>query len=585
MAVNKKNDKDMMSANAQANIQEQSTIMDDLSISINKSELFDKYGDTLDLKNTETTEDKISAIDISQITKYISEKYSTEHNDQLFLSLLDAIGRGNNKLVQNMLEQSLTIKTDWIDAIQEGIQVIERIISKPKLSLRDERELVKVERAKRVDSVAVRHLSTHTQYIKVIKKDGSVIPSTIMTRNLEEEKAIYENRFLYALLQRMRSFVEKRYNIIVDYAKVKDNTVLSYVSSFKYGSAAIDYKLNIDVKTDKELTQAQADNTELLKKIKIIREQILALESSSFMKAMKTAKPVYPPIQRTNILTSNPEYSLCYKLWMMLSSYNTVGYSVNIIEKQLPFDGNYFEDLTKIVATSAQVMLTNNKVREAIYAQVEPSKAVQKEFKVGKNVSFLTNVFNSKYQGKNKDVNDYYYERMKSMILHLNNLADALAITSESEVPKKALFKNIYTQVQKLNNDMYSDILKFEYLENEKSDADKLEIKYRMQKKLCERYTQLKQLKEDEAQKATLKEQAQLKKLDTLYTRLQKKKQAEQIKAEKAKILKQKKILAKQKAEEAKRQKQLAKAKRAKEREQQRAKKLKEQKKKKAKTK
>lgn len=371
-----------------------STQLDILSSSIDKEELLSRYNKVLGLSN-DATEEKIKAIDISQITKYISKKYSSEHNDKLFLELIDAIGRGNNKLVQNLLEQSLIIKTDWIDAIQDGIQTMERIISRPKLSIRDERDLVKVERAKRVDSVAVRHLSTHTQYIKVIKNDGSVVPSNVMTRNLEEESAIYENRFLYALLQRIRSFVEKRYNTIVDYIKVKDNTVLSYVSSFKYGLADINCKLNIDVKTDKELTKVESDNTELLKKLKIIREQILLLESSDFMKAMKKAKPVYPPIQRTNILTSNTEYSTCYKLWMMLSSYNTVGYSINVIEKQLPFDESYYDDLTQIVATSAQVMLTNNKVREAIYAQTAPTKTLQKEFKVNKNTSFLTNVFNS----------------------------------------------------------------------------------------------------------------------------------------------------------------------------------------------
>lgn len=263
---------------------------------------------------------------------------------------------------------------------------------------------------------------------------------------------------------------------------------------------------------------------------------------------------------------------------MMLSSYNTVGYSINVIEKQLPFDESYYDDLTQIVATSAQVMLTNNKVREAIYAQTAPTKTLQKEFKVNKNTSFLTNVFNSKYQAQTKDINNFYYERLKSMILHLENLTDALAISSENEIPKKALFKNIYNQIQKINDDMYADILKFEYLENEKNNADKLTTKYKAQKQLCERYTQLKQLKEDEIKKIELKEKANLKKLETLKQRMQKEKEKAKEKEENAKRLKQKKLLAKQKAAEAKKQKELIKKQKQKEREKQKAEKLKQQK-------
>ena len=540
---------------------------DDISISVNNEELKNKYGDILS--------ENITSVDISNLTKQISEKYSQEHNEELFFDLLDAIKKGNNRLVQNMLEQTLSVNLSWIDEIQDGILAMERIVLRPKLSLKDERELVKIERAKRVDSVAVRHLSTHTQFIKVIKDDGSVVPSTIMTRNLEEENAIYENRFLYALLQRMKSFVEKRYNVIVEFAKVKDNNALSYVSTFKYGKAEIDCRLNVGVKVEKELSQQSVDNAELIDKLKFIKEQILSIEATPFMQAMKKAKPVRPPIQRTNILTSNPEYATCYKLWVTLSNDSTSSYSVKAVEKQLPFDDVYFDDLTKIVATSAQVMLINNKIREAIYAQVDPSKAQTKEFKTKKNVSLLTNIFNSKKNASVKDIHDLYYEKMKAMILHLSNLADALSVTSENEIPKKALFKTVYNDVQKINNEMFEDILKIECLETEKKQTNNLEEKIKIQNKLFERYKQLRELKENELNKAKKEEENELKKMKELSLKLEKQKSKEQEKVKKEKLLKQKQILLKQKLEQKK--KEIEKAKRQKQQQKEKARKQKEQ--------
>ena len=525
---------------------------DVLELSSHNDELRYKYNDVIEIKEDIIKEQKINAIDISQITKYISQKYSKAQNDELFEGLLEAIEGGNNNLVQHVLEQTLTIKTDWVDAIQDCIFAMERIINKPKLSLREEQELVKIERAKRVDASAVRHLSTHTQYIKIIRDDGSVVPSKIVTRNLEEEMAIYENRFLYALLMRMKTFVNKRYNIIMEYAKVKDNTTLSYVSNFKYGSAEIDCRLNVGVKVDKEADNAQEANAQTLKKLQFIKDQIDVMEASQFMRVMKKAKPVYPPIQKTNILKSNPEYSVCYKLWLMLSAYNTVGYSVNIIEKNLPFDQDYFDDVTKIVATSTQVMLVNNKIREAIYAQVKPTKILKKEYKVKKGTSLSTNVLSENKRAKTSDVHEFYYERMKAMILHLNDLADALSVTSELEIPKATLFKTVYNQIQKINKDMFDDILKLESLEQVKDQTDDIEAKYIMQKKLCERYKQIKQYKEQEIKKAIAEEKVQEKKLEALSGKLAKFKQQE-----KERIRKEKLLEAKQKAEEKRKEKEL----------------------------
>ncbi len=492
-------------------------------------------------KNTKISKSKkrrlTASIDLKDIYNYISKKYSQDENTQLYSSILKSLEYGRNKLAQNYFEQSLTINTDWIDAIQEGLVCMYKIVDRPKLSIIDERELVKLEKAKRVDAVAVRHLSTHTQYIKIVRDDGTVVPSQVMARELQEDRAIYENRFLYALLQRIKSFVNKRYNVLVKFAKVKNNTSLAYSSSFQYGTADIDCRFNIDVKTQKEVENEEVNSEKTLARLEKVRQQIMVIEASPFMTLMKKAKPVYPPIQKTNIFMSNPEYSTCYNLWLILSSYDTVGYSVNILEKQLPFDNDYYKDLAKLVAASVQVMLVNNEVRDAVYAEVPPSRKTQKEFKVQKSTKFLTNVFESKKQANSKDINEYYYNKLKSMIMDLTTLSDALALSAEDGTPKKAMFRSIYKQIDTINNDMYTDILNLEDEDEQLIDKEKqTQNKIKLQKKICERYKQLATLRAESAGKAKRKEEIELKKLERLKTRLKKEKE----KAKKQKLKQEK---------------------------------------------
>ena len=342
------------------------------------------------------------------------------------------------------------------------------------------------------------------------------------------------------MLQRIKSSVFKRYNVLVKFAKVKDNTSLAYSSSFQFGNAEIDCRFNIDVKTEKEVQEGQVDNKTIMSRIEYIRQQIMVLEGSPFMHQMKKAKPVYPPIQKTNIFTSNPEYSTCYNLWLILSSYDTVGYSVNIIEKQLPFDNNYYKDLAKLVAASVQVMLVNNQIRDAFYKEVKPSRKTTKEFKVQKSTKFLTNVFDSKKQAQTKDIYDYYYNKLKSMILDLTTLSDALSLSAEEGIPKKVMFRSIFKQIENINTQMYMDILHMESEEGKVEGEDDIQSKIKVQKKIYDRYKQLATLKKEAAHKAKIKEDLQSRKLDRLRIKLQrerdkKKKEKEKEKKEKLK--------------------------------------------------
>lgn len=62
---------------------------------------------------------------------------------------------------------------------------------------------------KKITADSVRHLSQHTQFITE-NAAGEIQPTRILNVTTEESYDLYENRFVYHLIQRLFAFVDKR---------------------------------------------------------------------------------------------------------------------------------------------------------------------------------------------------------------------------------------------------------------------------------------------------------------------------------------------------------------------------------------
>ena len=103
---------------------------------------------------------------------------------------------------------------EFLDVIESTYPALLKIMKDPKRSIRYEQEIVNVEKAKKVNSDTVKHLSSHTHLIKEIKENGDVVPAKVLSTFAEEELAIYENRFIKSLVKRIEMFLERRYNVM-----------------------------------------------------------------------------------------------------------------------------------------------------------------------------------------------------------------------------------------------------------------------------------------------------------------------------------------------------------------------------------
>lgn len=451
--------------------------------------------------------------DINAIAKSLAID-SLIKDEELYKAILTAAVGGNNKIADKVIMQSMKIDADWIESIENGLFSIEQIIKKPKVFIKEDRQLVNVEKAKRVDGVAVRHLSTHTEYIKEIRSDGTIRPSKIMTRQLDEDIAIYENRFIYALILRLQAFIDRRYDTIKTQSKVKDNNVLNMKSTFKLGKADVDYSLMLNVRVpgeDKELSDA---NDELLEKLDLIRQRIAILNGTKFVQIMRGYKLVTAPIMKTNILSGNVDYKNCYNLWLMLSSYNSVGYRVNIKEKELTFDDAYFDDLAKIAAASVETVLVNNDLRKSLNKKLNYTEVNSRKYRKVKEIVLQLDNGKSTVGDTDGIVNQYYYQKIKRMYSDISGLSTAN--DNEKEIAK-VNFRRFFKGIEKINNEMYLDVLKIKHNASRKGKTSKTCLaELKKQKKVAAKLALLTQLKRDEVKLAERKEEAQERRMKAL---------------------------------------------------------------------
>ena len=77
---------------------------------------------------------------------------------------------------------------------------------------------------------------------KVDEKTGDVTPSKILNITKEESFEIYENRFIYTLLLKLKDFVTMRYDKIKKASATQDVLELDIESRFNLPSKNISYR-------------------------------------------------------------------------------------------------------------------------------------------------------------------------------------------------------------------------------------------------------------------------------------------------------------------------------------------------------
>ena len=257
--------------------------------------------------------------------KIVSVLYGDEFFNQYKKRVED--GFSEFKLVKKRLIQDISI--DWISTIEEVLPNLDTIVRNPRKFIVQEEDIVDISLCKAISTESVKHLAQHTNMISKVDKDGTVTPSRILNITKEESFEIYENRFIYTLLLKLKDFVQIRYDKIKKASATQDVLQLNVDSKFSLPSKKITYRTEYMAQLSfDEVMRMDPETLEKIERIARIDKIITDFLASSFAKAMRNSAPVRPPITRTNVILKEPNFKKALTLWQFIETYQaTAGFS------------------------------------------------------------------------------------------------------------------------------------------------------------------------------------------------------------------------------------------------------------------
>lgn len=447
------------------------------------------------------------------------EKVNADKDD-FFLRFCSALRAGNNKLHHTVVSQAISLDDGWIDTLEQAIFSLENIVHNPRKFIIDQEILVDVERAKRITPKTVRHLSSNSQFIQSIEPNGDVRPKKLLTTEMNEDLAIYENRFICTLVHHLVTFVEKRYNDVTGKLQAFDQTSAGMISNFRFQGAECELKIDYSIREAPKNHVLLKKNQQTLERIKEIRARLRVLLNTEFIKELSTKKQVYPPIMKTNLIKMNVDYNNCYKLWLYISSYQMVGFSVAYQDKNLPVEADYYDDLTMICAMSFSALFSDHMLNGERYAKTPFKPIKEKQYRALTAYKFLPQFTPDKTEAGDETVNEYYFKALREELVHATRRNEV--VTEEKEMEQS--FLRFCRAVAKINEQMYDDVITRQVTKGiglrEATTLRQRENAVKKQKEMLKRYRQLSRAKREELEKVLRREAREQLKLEQLQIAL-----------------------------------------------------------------
>ena len=278
---------------------------------------------------------------IQDLYTSFSEQMEPIQEDSRYFRYLFEMAQASGTTIEQQREELVkVVDEEWISMIEDSLDAINTIIEKPRRFITTEEEVVPVSLAKKISADSVRHLSQNTQFLAP-SEDGGVHPTRILNVNTVETYDLYENRFIYHLIQRLLTFVDKRTDVIFWSTGNEIRNRFKMHSKIDDAYEEIEYNIEMTVKNRQSFAENDADNMDIFMRIDRVRRLVMALRGASFCQIMNGCSAVRSPIQRTNLIMKDPNYRKCYQLWQFMERYDKVGYNIDVQQQALAFDDEY----------------------------------------------------------------------------------------------------------------------------------------------------------------------------------------------------------------------------------------------------
>lgn len=443
-----------------------------------------------DNETEDLSQEEINYDAVSEFYRILSENFdSAIEKSPMGDFLFNQIKSGSRTVYSKTIRETKVFEKSFIPMLEQAFRSISKILKDPKKAIRYEQEVVPMEKAKKVNSETVRHLASHTQFIKEVKDNGDIIPSKLLTTYTEDEVGIYENRFIKTLINRICKFLSLRLQIMKKNLESYETKSTAVTNNFSVEKTKIKVELNVKMERTLDAQVKQARDT--YKKAQKIHEDFKTLRSSKLMQDLKNYKEVTPPILKTNIILKNPEFKICYNTWVFLDRYNELAFDVNVKERKNKYPDSLAASIDAIMSEAVGTMLYYNGDSD-----IDPENMPYKEFTTRK-AKMLSKMddeykFNPSSQKVEKfEMSEYFLN--KTQEFYQQSLDDKLS----SGMEKKYSLELVFKEMQEVLNSIYPPLFELPYEEENMYEDIPLSVKLeRAQKKaeVLETITRLKEL-------------------------------------------------------------------------------------------
>lgn len=413
------------------------------------------------------TEEELSDKAVSQ---FYEAFYSCIENAKSPLGdfLFNELQQGEKTIYNKTVRETKIFDGNFLDIVIGAYPSLLKICRDPKKTLAYMQEVVAMEKAKKVDSESIRHLASHTQYIRDINEQNEVIPSKILSTYAEDNIGIYENRFIKSLINRVIVFLDTRLKLMDENLESISADEIRYKNNIKLSHRKIDLEMNI--KISNEILDETQKARELFDKTKNALDKYRALKGTGLYQAVAKLKDVVPPIMKTNIILHNPDFKIAYNLWLYIDRTTEVGYNVQSDEKTKDDDDVILNDFNHI-----GVFLINDLMHQRGIQSLEA-------FDGEKNVRELKHDDITKYELEPKDIKLSHQEISEYLLSRISEIFEEKYKESLSQgLSYEMSVKRVFREMIDVLNRIYPNLFGVN-TEDMKKTPELLEILKRKQR-------------------------------------------------------------------------------------------------------
>ena len=398
---------------------------------------------------------------------YAYEKYKEEfvgnRDNYLFKKGVNSKKAPNDQM--SMISVICDIEEDWIMAIEKGLEYIAKAIKEDRQFIRNEGDVLPIEKIRRVSKDSITDLSKHSNYITKLPEEGKdVVPEKLLMIQRENDYTIYENRVVYTTLMYLKDFVAERLEKIKDLINKYDGKVL-IKKKIDLGYRTVDVVLDIhDVRKNDELAIERAKCKDKIERLDQILNGVLILLKTPLMQAVSKAPLVTRPVTKTNVLKMNTNFKETLAIFDYVCAYNKPGYTIteteNVIAPLSIEQEDAFSDV--ILLSSFLTYEYNNHLEDRLHKEYLLEVKRRKEIEEQKVLDRIKELMD-KASKSGKDLGEYLlmleegYKILESRVEELKQKLETVV----AEYEQKIVDLNIKheEEMQELAQKHYEEIL------------------------------------------------------------------------------------------------------------------------------